>query len=337
MRGGSCDFADMPAKRRKRRNPPARIAPSQAANGSQWRDLAHLALLLGALVLAYLLPFELFLLSYAVLGPAHYLTEISWLHDRRYFLPHPALAALLCLVALGAMFMADSSRLGLLISVCFVGCAILAAGLPPRRAALLLALAAIGFGALAIAGVPFGLAWVLVPTLLHVSVFTLVFMLGGALKSRSPAQFLLVGAYLVAIAAILILPPSGGTVLPALARIGREDFGDLAPALGQVIGLPDLRFDARLTGLLSFVYTYHYLNWFIKADVIRWTAVPPRRLAAIAVLSLAATGFYLYDYAAGFMVLLLLSLIHVLLEFPLNSISLRQLGGALLRPSRALR
>jgi hypothetical protein len=35
---------------------------------------------------------------------------------------------------------------------------------------------------------------------------------------------------------------------------------------------------------------------------------------------------YIYDYAYGFMVLLLLSLIHVLLEFPLNSISIRQLG-----------
>ena len=34
---------------------------------------------------AYALPFELFLFSYAVLGPLHYLTEISWLHDRSYF------------------------------------------------------------------------------------------------------------------------------------------------------------------------------------------------------------------------------------------------------------
>src|SRR4029077_3259419 len=32
-------------------------------------------------------PFHLFLLAYAVLGPLHYLTEISWLHDRQYFAP----------------------------------------------------------------------------------------------------------------------------------------------------------------------------------------------------------------------------------------------------------
>ncbi|MFM7387345.1 MAG: hypothetical protein ACKO5L_04225, partial [Bacteroidota bacterium] len=36
-------------------------------------------------VLAFFLPFETFLFAYAFLGPLHYLTEISWLHDRQYF------------------------------------------------------------------------------------------------------------------------------------------------------------------------------------------------------------------------------------------------------------
>ena len=31
------------------------------------------------------MPFETFLFAYAFLGPLHYLTEISWLHDRQYF------------------------------------------------------------------------------------------------------------------------------------------------------------------------------------------------------------------------------------------------------------
>src|SRR5579871_5336223 len=50
-------------------------------------DVIHLGLLLAALALSYVLPFELLLLSYAILGPVHYLTQISWLHERRYFLP----------------------------------------------------------------------------------------------------------------------------------------------------------------------------------------------------------------------------------------------------------
>src|SRR5262245_24489410 len=34
---------------------------------------------------AFRYPFELFLFAYTVLGPLHYSTEISWLHDRKYF------------------------------------------------------------------------------------------------------------------------------------------------------------------------------------------------------------------------------------------------------------
>src|SRR5437016_6706300 len=45
----------------------------------------NLGLMIVSCILAYITPFELFLFAYAVLGPLHYLTEISWLHDRKYF------------------------------------------------------------------------------------------------------------------------------------------------------------------------------------------------------------------------------------------------------------
>ena len=63
-------------------------------------DAAHLGLMLLALGLTYLVPFELLLLSYVVLGPAHYATEISWLHDRKYFLPQRGIAIALAAVAI---------------------------------------------------------------------------------------------------------------------------------------------------------------------------------------------------------------------------------------------
>lgn len=50
-------------------------------------DKINIGLILISLLLAYILPFELFLFSYAVLGPLHYLTEISWLHQKKYFVP----------------------------------------------------------------------------------------------------------------------------------------------------------------------------------------------------------------------------------------------------------
>ena len=294
-------------------------------------DLVHMALLLGALLLAYLLPFELFVLSYAVLGPAHYLTEISWLHDRKYYLPDRSVALMLALAAFSAMFIASAFWLGLLVLFAFTVCAILTTVRKPMRVLLLLALAALGFLLLSRDDLPFALAWVLVPTVIHVSLFTLIFMILGSYRAKSAAQFALVGLYLLAIAAILVFPPSRATLLPGLAQIGSEYFGDIAPALGSVFGIPHLRFDGRITGLLSFVYTYHYLNWFIKAEVVRWTAIPRPRLIAIIALSIAATGLYFYDYAYGFMVLLALSLAHVLLEFPLNAIAIRDFGRALRR------
>src|SRR5437762_6342156 len=45
----------------------------------------NIGLMLLSLGVAFRFPFELFLFSYAVLGPLHYLTEISWLHERKYF------------------------------------------------------------------------------------------------------------------------------------------------------------------------------------------------------------------------------------------------------------
>ena len=288
-------------------------------------DLVHLGLMLAALAAAYLAPFELVLLAYAVLGPAHYLTEISWLHDRSYFLPHRGLGLALALIALGVMFLASPYWYGVVVWSAFVACAVLAAG--TRR--LRLAIGAVGLVltvVLAVLHTPFNILAVLLPTLIRVSLFTLVFMTVGALRSRSPVQIALVGAYLAAIVLIVTTPPRAGWLYPPLAHHGQASFGDIPAALGQVLGMPGLTLDARLMGLLSFVYTYHYLNWFIKAEVIGWRRVPRRRLAAIAVLSAAATGFYFINFDLGFTVLLLLSLMHVLLEFPLNSISLRELG-----------
>jgi hypothetical protein len=102
----------------------------------------------------------------------------------------------------------------------------------------------------------------------------------------------------------------------------------VGPALGRLLGIPGLKLDTRLTSLLAFIYTYHYLNWFIKADVIRWADVPRARLALVIGASAASTALYFYDFAFGFTVLLALSLVHIVLEFPLNSLAIRQLGQA---------
>jgi hypothetical protein len=291
-------------------------------------DFAHLCLMLIALGLAYVVPFELLALAYVVLGPAHYTTEISWLHERRYFVPHRGYAVALVAIALGAALITNASWFGFMMWAALVLGALL---VTPRTGAqgVVLVIAATGLTAIFYTRSPaLAVIGVLLPTLIHVSVFTLIFMALGAWRSRSAPQAGLTAIYLAGIALILLVPPTGATVIPGFATIARDYFGTVAQALGVLFGAPDIHLDMRLTGLLAFLYTYHYLNWFIKAEVIRWADIPRRRWLIIGTVSAASTGLYFYDYALGFSVLLALSLAHIVLEFPLNALAIRQLGEA---------
>src|SRR3954466_15497282 len=49
-------------------------------------NLVNIGLMILSTIAAFIMPFEVFLFVYAFLGPLHYLTEISWLHDRNYFM-----------------------------------------------------------------------------------------------------------------------------------------------------------------------------------------------------------------------------------------------------------
>src|SRR6266853_2962659 len=90
-------------------------------------DAVHLGLMLSAVAVTYLVPFELLLLSYVILGPAHYFTEISWLHDRKYFLPHRSVPIVLAFVAVIAALIDHASWFGFVMWGAFVACALLAA------------------------------------------------------------------------------------------------------------------------------------------------------------------------------------------------------------------
>ena len=291
-------------------------------------DAIHMGLMFAALGITYLVPFELLLLSYVVLGPAHYFTEISWLHDRKYFLPHRSIPIALAIIAVIAALIDNASWFGFVMWMAFVVCALLTAATTSLQSTALVIIAIWLTGAMAMNGSSLAVLGILLPTLIHVSLFTLVFMVLGAVRSGSKLQALLVVLYLAAILILLVAPPSAETQIPAFAKVAQEYFGNVAPALGRLLGIADVKLDARLTSLLAFVYTYHYLNWFIKAEVIRWTDISRTRLALIVAASAASTALYFYDYTFGFTVLLALSLVHVVLEFPLNGLALRQLGAA---------
>jgi|SRR5262245_19256838 len=291
-------------------------------------DAIHLGLMLSALALTYLVPIELLLLAYVVLGPIHYATEISWLHDRKYFLPQRGIAIGLVGIAIVAAIIENAAWFGFLMWSAFVVCALIAATTSAMQAMLLFGSAlAFTFWMLG-NGASLAVLGILLPTLIHVSLFTLVFMALGAYRSGQKVQWALIAIYIAAIALILVAPPTAATVVPSFATAANDYFANVAPALGRLFGVPGLSLDNRLISLLAFVYTYHYLNWFIKAEVIRWADISRGRLAIVAAASAASTALYFYDYAYGFSVLLALSLVHIVLEFPLNGLALRQLGAA---------
>ena len=51
-------------------------------------EITNFLLIWVTLFFAFQFPFQLFLFSYAILGPLHYLTEINWLDKKNYFLAH---------------------------------------------------------------------------------------------------------------------------------------------------------------------------------------------------------------------------------------------------------
>src|SRR5688500_6196038 len=55
--------------------------------------------MVGLCAAAHAFPAELLLLAYAVVGPVHYLTQLSWLWDRRFFSRDEAATAALALLA----------------------------------------------------------------------------------------------------------------------------------------------------------------------------------------------------------------------------------------------
>jgi len=291
-------------------------------------DAVHLAAMLAAWGVAYVVPFELLVLAYVVLGPLHYTTEISWLHDRGYFLEHRGALALAA-IGLGAALIDNASWFGFAMWSALVIAAFLAAARSAAQGVILLVVA-LGLTALMYVRWPaLAIVGVLLPTVIHVSAFTLIFMGLGAWRARSAAQGWLVVAYLAGIAVILVAPPAAATAMPLYGKIAQDYFHTVPLALGALFGVGEIHLDGRLTAFLAFIYTYHYLNWFIKAEVIRWADIPPARWLLVGAVSAASTSFYFYDYALGFSVLLALSLVHVVLEFPLNTQAARQLAEAI--------
>lgn len=317
-------------------------------------DYLNIGLILLSLLLTYFLPFRLFIFGYAILGPLHYLTEISWLRDKNYFVKEKGWLGLV--IAAAAIFMlpflaglpgvsewleGKALQLGLtwlggwtdsMILIPFV----LAFGLVfAKKRSQLLIFITVGV-VLAIALHFFSFYHILIglflPTVIHVYLFTMLFMLFGALKSKSKPG--VVGVVLAAVIPVVIiflpLDPESYQFPQGIKDIFvANNFHFLPANLNKVLGATDgqgfffyREQDLRLEIFIAFAYIYHYLNWFSKTTLIGWAKeMTWSKGMVIGVIWLLSMGLYWYDYTIGVIVLLFLSMIHVFLEFPLNVIS----------------
>jgi hypothetical protein len=150
-------------------------------------------------------------------------------------------------------------------------------------------------------------------------------MLFGAIKSKSRLGLFNATAFLVGAVTLLLIPPSTMYILPELVQANYGFFSGISLAFSEILGQPQISIMSAIASFLAFTYTYHYLNWFSKTSIIEWHKVSVRRAFVIGFLYAGAVGLYLYDYSLGLTVLLSLSFLHVVLEFPLNFRSMQGL------------
>lgn len=321
-------------------------------------DKINLGLILISFLLACLLPFELFLFGYAVLGPLHYLTETNWIINKNYFVANnywkylvvfgalvysvPYVVSLsvfkhvlndstirLLTVQLGSytngimflvfinalVFLFTNKNKGLWISLLIT---------------LLISVFAFTSEVYVLVN---GL---LLPTIIHVYVFTILFMIYGLQKNKSKT-----GIFNVIL--MLLLP---SILLFIDTDIFRYQFSDVVKEtyiknnfhylnanLAKLLGVySDLKFffyekvDLKIQIFIAFAYIYHYLNWFSKTTIIGWhKQITTKKSIAIIVVWVSILICYLYSYRLGLVVSIFLSVIHVMLEFPLNMITIKAL------------
>ncbi|HTC20941.1 MAG TPA: hypothetical protein VK859_08835 [bacterium] len=332
---------------------------SYSLNSNQVNYL-NIGLMVLSAGLAFLFPFELFLVVYAVLGPLHYLTEISWLHDKNYFTQgrRDYLFLLGITIIITVLYFgwvpAPQGTIEFFTGLAFLGAlflVILRSGTARLVAFLAAALVLFFFAASEPFRVVFGL---FLPTLIHVFLFTAMFILVGALRGRSLSGMASLAVFAGLTLSFFFYHPAHSAY--HVSQYVRDNYGYFKDNgagsspfilvnfyITKILGLNDfgqgkvplLDFVKNANGFLyqnptalalmsfiAFSYTYHYLNWFSKTSIIGWHDIPRSRAFAILALWGLSLGIYAYNYFLGLQWLFFLSFTHVFLEFPLNQLTL---------------
>ncbi|MDX2359362.1 MAG: hypothetical protein QNK23_01055 [Crocinitomicaceae bacterium] len=318
-------------------------------------DILNIGLILLSGILAFQFPLQLFIVVFAILGPLHYLTEINWLDKKDYFTNRKnrswfwigTIASILIVfpkiyfywigtddssLSRGVTMINKWSNafifLSFLLSIGFVF-------FKTKLQWFVLVFAGI-VGALLLNGVELYVTIVglLIPTVIHVYLFTLLFMLFGARKSNSKWGYISVGVALLVPLAFAYVDLTQVTYFfsEGFRNVYIDNNLHTTPTLiAKFLGLSDgshFGFDGaleiRMMMFLSFIYTYHYLNWFSKTTLISWHKnLTIRSSATILIIWITMLVLFYTNFRLGFIVALFFSFLHVILEFPLNLVSIK--------------
>ena len=179
--------------------------------------------------------------------------------------------------------------------------------------------------------------WILfgvyLPTIIHVSIFTGLFMMYGALKSKSKWGYVSTLFFFLAMLAFFYIdfePSKYKFNSTNTQRLLDSTFIHVGAILSETLGLhvSGERYNLisplgiKIQALFAFCYTYHYLNWFSKTKIINWHSVSKRWLIFTGVIWIISMALYFINYKVGFIALFFLSFLHVVLEFPLNHVTI---------------
>jgi hypothetical protein len=180
---------------------------------------------------------------------------------------------------------------------------------------------------------------IFLPTIIHVFIFTWIFMLYGVIKEKSIPGLISIAVLILCTVLLFIIQPTN--LIYKVSEYTMKSYGDFSELNFRLINFLNL---SELTEVkqifttqvgfvimrfIAFAYTYHYLNWFSKTSVIKWHLVPKKTLFITLIIWLLSISIYFYDYTVGLQVLLFLSFLHVFLEFPLNVMSFTGIGKEL--------
>ncbi|MHA3788718.1 hypothetical protein ACX0HA_10945 [Flavobacterium hauense] len=312
-------------------------------------DAVNIGLMFLALIPAMLLPFELFLFVYAFLGPLHYLTEINWLHKKSYFTTQKydyLLMVVLTVVISFVVFLPTDLKYYLPLMYFFA----LAAAFSMVCYSNYAKKALFTVIALAVGSILFYffndnfrmLFFLMLPSIIHVFIFTGAFIILGSLKAKSKLGVVSTVVFIGCAAITLLVSPRTGLthitegtynmysvfkpindVLLRFFSFMQADNAKIGIWAPTGLNEKDMAIFFSGTGIkvmrfIAFAYTYHYLNWFSKTSVIQWHNTRRINLVIIVLIWIASVVLYSMNYMLGLKWLYALSLAHVLLELPLN-------------------